>query len=310
MLSSSSRLAVFALAFGAVAAVVLSSCSLVLDANEPQCRADSDCAARGAPAARCVASYCVIDDLGTAGAGGGGGGGAGGAPILDPRWACLGTVKTPAASAATIHVRLPLLDFISRDPRAGITVRACKRLDVSCSNPIGAAAVTDADGVATIEIPAQPPFDGFYQVDGTNQVLPSLVFAQPLVTTEGTTLSAVLTFEPAKYRALVEAGGNVWNEARGHLFVQSRNCADAEADGVAYAIPKQEPDTIRVYLRDGVPDRNAPDTDATGIGGFILCGEGFHTVTGTLTASSSLVNERRVFVRPSSVTYTVMSPAP
>jgi eukaryotic-like serine/threonine-protein kinase len=305
-----------------VLAATAVGCSLVLDANEPQCKVDGDCANRGAPAARCVASLCVFDaNVGGAGgaagqggeagdSGAGGESGAAGSAPVDPKWACRGQLPTPVGETSTIHVLLPLQDFISQEPRAGVTVHVCGRLDVTCATPVSAPVVTDEKGVATLTIPAQPAFDGFFQLDATDTVAASLVFAQPLAVTEGQRLTPVNTFVLAQYRALVEAGGNVWNEARGQLFVESRNCDDEPAAGVTYSIPKLEADTVRVFLRDGAPDRNAPDTDATGIGGFILAGEGFHTVTGTLSVDGSLVNERRVFVRPGTFSYTVMSPLP
>lgn len=300
---------------------------MALDSSEPQCTTDGDCAKRGAPNATCVASLCVLGAPGGAGGAAGSGGeggntsggsagesagssGAGGTPALEPPWTCIGTFPVPVGTTPTIKVGLPLRDFITQEPRAGVTVHVCKRLDVTCGTPIGAAAVSGADGIAILEIPAQPAFDGFFQLDPTPTVAASLVFAQPLTVTDGATLSPVLTFVEAQYRALVEAGGNVWNDARGQLFVQARNCDGAAAEGVTYAIPKLEPDTVRVFLRDGAPDRNAPDTDATGIGGFILAGEGYHTVTGTLSKSGAVINERRVFVRPKTFTYTVMSPSP
>jgi hypothetical protein len=255
-------------------------CSLVLDADQPQCKVDADCVSRGAPTARCVASLCVLDadsagaggsggEAGTAGDGGAAGeAGSAGKPITDPKWSCLGQIPTPVGETATVHVQLPLEDFISQVPRPGVTVHVCGRLDPTCATPLSDPVITDDKGIATH------------------------------------------TFVLSQYRALVEAGGNVWNDARGHIFIESLDCADQPTAGVTYSIPKLEPDTVRVFLRDGVPDRNAPDTDATGIGGFILAGEGFHTVTGTLSVDGTQVNERRIFVRPATFSYTVMSPRP
>jgi hypothetical protein len=297
-------------------------CSLVLDADQPQCKVDADCVSRGAPTARCVASLCVLDadsagaggsggEAGTAGDGGAAGeAGSAGKPITDPKWSCLGQIPTPVGETATVHVQLPLEDFISQVPRPGVTVHVCGRLDPTCATPLSDPVLTDDKGIATLTIPAQPAFDGFFQLDATADVAAALVFAQPLAATEGQVLPPVHTFVLSQYRALVEAGGNVWNDARGHIFIESLDCADQLTAGVTYSIPKLEPDTVRVFLRDGVPDRNAPDTDATGIGGFILAGEGFHTVTGTLSVDGTQVNERRIFVRPATFSYTVMSPRP
>lgn len=290
----------------------------MLDAEKPQCSVDADCAKRGAEGARCVASLCVLDAAaGAGGAGGDAGGsgeggeaGAGGKPITDPKWTCIGQIPTPVGETATVHVQLPLVDFISTQPRPGVTVRVCGRLDVNCATPIGEPVVTDEKGIATLTVPAQPAFDGFFQLEPTPEVAAALVFAQPLAATEGQVLPAVHTFVLEQYRALVEAGGNVWNEARGHIFVEALDCTDQPSAGVTFDIEKVEADTVRVFLRDGAPDRNAPDTDATGIGGFILAGEGYHTVTGKLSGDGNLVNERRIFVRPATFSYTVMSPRP
>lgn len=318
MLPSLSRLAFAAF----LLTTSLGGCSLALDADEPQCKTDGDCAKRGAPEAVCVASLCVLPgaggaagatgNAGAAGSEAGGEAGGAGAP-LEPPWTCIGSIPPPVGTTPKVHVKLPLIDFISSTPRANVTIRVCGQLDPICdptaaSNP---SFVTGADGVATLEIDAQPNvFNGYFKIDATPEVAPSLVFAQPLTATEGATLSPVRTFVLGQYRALVEAGGSVWNDARGHIFVQARNCDGAPAEGVTYAIPKLETDTLRVFLREGAPDRNAPDTDATGIGGFIMAGTGFHTVTGTLSKTGTLVNERRVRVEAGTFTYTVMSPSP
>lgn len=320
MLPSLSRLAFAAF----VLTTSLGGCSLVLDADEPQCKVDADCTKRGSADAKCVASLCVLSTAaggaggaaGTAGDAGAGGtdavGGAAGA-ALEPPWTCIGNVPTPVGTTPKIKVKLPLVDFISGVPRPNVSVRVCGQLDPICDPTLATnpSFVSGADGVVPLEIDAQPTaFNGYFKIDGTPDVSPSLIFAQPLTVTDGATLSPVKTFVLAQYRALVEAGGNVWNDQRGHIFVQARNCDDQPAEGVTYAIPKLEADTVRVFLREGAPDRNAPDTDATGIGGFIMAGAGFHTVTGTLSKTGTVVNERRVRVEPGTFTYTVMSPSP
>ncbi len=325
MLPSLSRLAFAAF----LLTTSLGGCSLVLDADEPQCKVDADCTKRGSAEAKCVASLCVLSTA-AGGAGGAGGdgaagttgdagaggteaaGGSAGAP-LEPPWTCIGTVPTPVGTTPKAHVKLPLVDFITGAPRPNVSVRVCGQLDPQCdaTSATNPSFVSGPDGVVTLEIPAQPTaFNGYFRIDGTPEVAPSIIFAQPLTVTEGATLSPVKTFVLAQYRALVEAGGNVWNDARGHIFVQARNCDDQPAEGVTYAIPKLEADTVRVFLREGSPDRTALDTDATGIGGFIMAGEGFHVVTGTLSKTGTVVNERRVRVEPGTFTYTVMSPSP
>ena len=313
----------------------LGGCSLVLDAEEPQCKTDADCTKRGATKATCVASICVLatasagaggaaGTTGDAGAGGteaagqasaagnAGAAGVAGAP-LEPPWTCIGKMPTPVGTTPKIHVKLPLVDFISAVPRPGVPVRVCGLLDPICDPkaPTNPTFVTGADGIATIEIETQPSvFNGYFRIEGTPEVPPCLIFAQPLTVTEGATLSPVRTFVPAQYRALVEAGGSVWNETRGHIFVQARNCDGVAAEGVSYAIPKLEADTVRIFIAAGVPDRNATETDTTGVGGFIHAGVGFHTVRGTLSKSGTLVNERRIRVESGTFTYTVMSPSP
>lgn len=239
---------------------------------------------------------------GQAGAPGGQGG-----SVSDTAWSCVGSVSKPSSSSSTVTVRLPLLDLFTGQPRAGITVRTCSKLDVNCLSPLGEDAVTDSKGEATLTLLA-PNFEGVFQLVASADVAASKVYLHPTSLVDGVTLPAVRTIGAGALRAAVEAGGAIYDPSRGTLFVDARDCLGASAPGVTWTLPAKAPNTVTWYLRDGAPSKTATDTDASGLGGFLLVPPGAQTVSPS--HSGQALPERKVYAVADVVTYVFVSPTP
>lgn len=250
---------------------------------------------------------------GSAGAAAGQGGtsgssGSAGATLPAGPWACIGKVTTPPADSPRINVRLPLVDLVTGEPRPGVTVRVCGALDPICDAvPTNPTYITDAGGFANLEIGAQPkPFDGYFKIAEAPGVSAGLVFMHPKATTNETTLTPVRTISQLDLRAIVEAGGTVWNSARGHIFIAALDCENKPGTGVTWSLANPQ-DATRFFLSGGAPSTKAAATTTDGYGGWFLVSAGLHTLT--MSHDGQEMPERRVRVEPGTITYTVASPS-
>lgn len=104
----------------------------------------------------------------------------------DPRWACAGHVRYPAAPAATLDIERRFYhggadygDPLDYAPFEGLTVDVCPA-DGDCKTPSGTA-VTDTDGIARLTLPTEGDgFEGYLCVTGTDVVPLDLHMLPPI----------------------------------------------------------------------------------------------------------------------------------
>jgi hypothetical protein len=327
----------------------LSACSLLLDTSAQQCTTDGDCAARGGSFAKAVCSshVCVAPPTGEGGSGGagstGGTGGAGGSggdadTAADPVWGCLGKVVMGTPQTQSVNVTVPFFDLINMKPFLNVGIRACPKLDVTCSRPIGPVVAADSAGIATISVPAL--FDGYAQVvdlvgqdagdsDAGNpdasdlgdapsaesggssaRLIPSLLFFNPPLVKD-TQYRIVPLFGASDIQVLAAAEGNTWDQSQhGMLFTGMLDCSLKPAAGVTWDASIVDASSRRFYLINGLPDEAASATDSSGFGGLLNAPPGTITITATVRATGKRIGSATVLVRPGVASYTYLAPTP
>jgi hypothetical protein len=315
------------------------ACSLLLDTSIEQCTTDDDCANRGGrfEHATCLKSVCVARPLpNEGGINEGGGTGAGpdvalDVPPADPVWGCLGHVVIGTPQTPTVKVTIPFWDLIRAVPVTDVVVRACPKLDVTCSRPMTTFVAADALGVVTLEVAAL--FDGYGQVlsahsvdagddagddggddagddAGTSRWIPSLLFfnAPPLV--RDTTYIRVPLFTADDIKLLAQVQGNTWDPAFGIALAGMLDCSAKPAAGVTWQPSVIDPKSKRFFYINSFPDEAATSTDATGLGGLLNAPTGTLTLNASVLATGKHIGSATMVVRAGLASYTYLMPTP
>jgi hypothetical protein len=271
---------------GAVAFVVwLSGCSVVVDANRPQCAKDSDCTDRGAAFAGsvCRAGMCESNE----------------------QWSC--TAVLPA-DAPSYNLTMHLQDAIAMKPLpGGIQGKLCLKLDVPCENPVGHV-VADDGGVITTPIDAG--FDGYVELtDPNSKISPSLYFLTPPAQGGDVDLPVPLASPFVAAGIVRSAGGTTWLSDRGIVLLNAFDCAGKTAADISFSVGgTPAPDSFTFYLVGTLPTAMATATDDTGYAGLVNLPEGVTTISAQLGPSERTVSKISILVRPGYISYSSVTP--
>lgn len=290
----------------ALAAVLLLGCSDDAAPGEPAGLTTGNDGQAGASQAGSGGSAGGAGESSSAGQAGAPGGQGG--SVSDTAWSCVGFVPKPSSSSSTVTVKLPLRDFFTGQPRAGVTVRTCGPLDNVCANPTGPDAVTDGAGNATLTLLSKAAFSMSFRLIASEEVAASAVYPHPTSLVDGVTLPVVRTIGRAALQSTVEAGGAIYDASRGTVIVDARDCLGAPGSGVSWTATTQAPDTVSFYVRSGAPSRTATETDASGVGGWMLLPAGFPAIAPT--RGGQALPERKIYVGADMITYAFVSPTP
>lgn len=229
-----------------VLATSLAGCSLVVDADTPQCDADADCEARGAgfAGAVCERNLCVIAA------------GPGQAEQLEcaaPADNGLATVKYSFA------IRLPAGGSVAT---TSFRVRACAQLDVDCQEP--AAGPFDVAADTLYDFPLPHGFSGFFQI-ASDSTLPALYFVpEPIVADTLGWSPTVISKEVLAQ--LAAAAGVSLDPTAGVVIASVRDCDGGAIEGAT--VTASEGRAIRYYFVNDLPVLSALETSAQGAVGF------------------------------------------
>jgi hypothetical protein len=260
----------------------LAGCSVLVDANRHQCSTDADCSSRGAEFAGsvCKAGLCEGDS----------------------KFSCEAVMP---ADAPSYKLTMHLQDAVSAAPLPGIVAQLCRKLDLTCDNPILMTAADDTGGV-TMQIEAA--FDGYVQLTGS-KIAPSLYFLIP-PTSGDLDLPTVPLTSPFVAAGIVQtAGGTTWNKERGIVLLNAFDCQGKGAANITYSIGgTPDPDTFVFYLVNALPTTAVTVTDDTGYGGLVNVPAGVTTVSALLEPSGRKVSKISVLVRAGYVSYSSVTP--
>jgi len=262
----------------------LAGCSLIVDANRPQCSQDSDCTNRGPEFAGSVCSAGLCGP--------------------DPHWSC-GTL-TPSAVPAyklTMHLQDAVDSKISLP---GVRAQLCRKLDVDCANPIGATVTSDGDGWLGMQVEAG--FDGYVQLTDT-KIAPSLYFLTPPKSGDLELPMVPLASPPSARQIVVAASGKSWLPDRGIVLVNAFDCQNQTAGGITFSLAGTSDASAAIfYLVNNFPTTDGTATDATGYGGLVNVPAGVATIAATLGPGGRKVSTTTVLIRPGYVSYSSVTP--
>lgn len=297
-------------AFSLASLLSLGACSLLVPTELEVCTTKADCEAKGAAFAgsTCYRGSCVRAATTDAGAEASSDADDGAVP--SGPWGCVGHVVWPLDTTGETRVSRNRIVDVSEKPVPGITLQGCGKLDPDCNKPLGAGAVTDADGIFSLTLPRG--FDGFVRASAPTPLMPALVYGPPLyedadaVKIGGEPMHAVGEGDIAALLAIVD--GTV-DPSTGHLFVQHQDCEGRQAAGASLSISLKGPNTKGYYYAGGLPNTDALVTDGSGLGGYVNVPPGSVAVT-VRNALGQLFATRTVIVKAKTVTYLTMVPSP
>jgi hypothetical protein len=225
-------------------AATLAGCTLIVDADTPQCASNSDCAARGAAFADavCERGACVIPALGA-----------------EKDLTC----KAPSTNGlATVNYSFAIQLATSSAEATSFRVQACQQLDVDCEAPVAGPFQVPAGTLTAFPLPQG--FSGFFQITGEG-TLPALYFVpRPIVADTIGWSPTVISKEVLAQ--LASAAGTSLDPASGVVIASVRDCDGTPLEGAT--VTASEKQVLRYYIVNNLPVLSAMETSAQGSVGF------------------------------------------
>jgi hypothetical protein len=239
------------------------ACSLVVDADRSQCRSDADCIdfSTASEDSLCVDQVCAIP--------------------VDDRWECLDDEPPAPEGPGPFAVRMSFRDLFAMRTLSGVAVSVCSKLDVACSEPLSVA-TSDASGSASLSVSSG--FSGYVSLDSVD-IVPTRYFFSPPIRRDQEVPPLTLSSPTARNGILQQLDAS---PELGDVLVSVLDCQGLPVQGVTFSIAPAAAGTRQYYLVNGLPNRNADATDATGYGGFVNLASGTWSVSAVLANGRSL----------------------
>jgi hypothetical protein len=267
------------------AAIASGGCSLTVDADRPQCSTNQDCEQIGEAFAGsvCVTSFCQLRP--------------------DPNWSCLDEDPTSVSPpSGQVRLIIPMVDIVSAQPKPGVEVQLCERLDSECTMPL-VTAVSNPRG--EVDVLLRSGFNGYVRWQAPD-VYPTLYFfGTPLVRDS---ILPVDLISPQVFAGVnsMFAADNV--EGRVPVVVFVRNCAGAPASGIVVSVLEGDQATRAFYLADGLFPASQTETTEAGVSRVINVPLGAVTIRGEL-ADGREIGSASVLTRAGFATLANLGPA-
>lgn len=321
-------------------ASVVTACSLIASVDGEQCASDADCAARGATSAVCTNNVCTLASATTPGPGEGGvttadGSGSGtssssGAPSDaslqgDGPLDCVGGSNPyPIAKGPVTKIDLLFKDLLSDKPIKDIQLLVCASLtDPACTNPAKTVRADDAGHIKFDLDTSTKAFEGYFDIqpikaDGTlaDQTGgdPSVYIPSRLYYTNYPLFQDYsdywLLMRYSSVGLFAATFGQSYDKTQGSAFLISDDCYGTDTGGFSYIVDSLSANTHGFYLQNGTPSTTASQTDKDATGGFINIPTGARTFTMQKADTKKTVSTLTAYVRPNSIVYAKMRPAP
>jgi len=192
-------------------------------------------------------------------------------------------------------------DTVSQQPKVGVSVRTCRRLDVNCAKS-AADTSTDENGSVAVSVPGG--FDGYVRFE-SSEISPALYFFDPPVRADQRDLTVSVS-APETAAGLAALTGATPDATLGVLLVTVFDCFGKPADGVTIT-PGTVGDSAKMfYVRNGLPSTTAKVTDETGYAGVVNAAPG--TVTFSAANGDAAIGSVTVLVQSGTQTLAHISP--
>jgi hypothetical protein len=213
-------------------------------------------------------------------------------------WSCLPATFEPTPyfdgreSARRLVVSVQLLNLVTEEPIAGLSVRACALRDLECVTPVSELLSVSADGWA--DVPLYEGFQGYLEITGETVISNILVFAAPIENAEPFAEPFGIV-ERLALPTLTAGIGESQSPSLGLIALRALDCEQRDASGVRYGIDKAG---VPWYFVGGIPSGSATQTTDSSVGGFLNVPAGVTIVRATLTSSMrDIVGPTSVIVR-------------
>jgi hypothetical protein len=262
-----------------VALLSVSACSLVVDGDRVQCSTNADCTARGASftGSTCIDSVCVGE----------------------AKWACLGVPVKPQTAPGPFRVPFIVQHLVTQTRLEGVKVTLCRKLDVTCSDPLSEELFTDSEGQVTVSVTAGFEGYAYFQspstVDGLYFFNPGVFADLPPVTVQ-TGSAQVMTL-------LASQAGAMQAMDRGVILLSARDCLGAPAAGVIFSTEGSDAAAVPFYAKDGLPSNDAVRTDSAGYGGLLNAAAGSVTFTAKVESTGRTLGQATLLAKAGAITY-------
>lgn len=266
----------------------IGGCSVVVDADRPQCSKDADCVQRGAAFADsiCSAGICRANPNAA-------------------QWECpAGPSNMNPAYKLTLH----LTDAVLQKQLPGVTAQLCRKLDISCSSPSN---TTVSDATGTLSMQVEAGFDGYLTLSG-NMLVPELYAIAPPRTGDLEATTSLLS--PTAVSGLTQAAGGTWLMDHGLVLLDATDCAGGKLANVSFSVAggAKDSSTYVFYTVKSFPTMGAVGTDESGYGGVINLLPGVATISANLSAKGGgtrQVGNVSLNVRAGYISFSNVSPS-
>jgi hypothetical protein len=262
-----------------VALLSVSACSLVVDGDRVQCSTNADCTARGASftGSTCVDSVCVGE----------------------AKWACLGVPLKPPTAPGPFRAPFIVQHLVTQTRLGNVKVTLCRKLDVTCSEPLSEELLTDAEGQVTLSVTSG--FEGYAYFRGDN-IVDGLYFFNPGVSADLPPVTIQIG-NAQVMTLLASQAGAMQAIDRGVILLNARDCTGASAAGVTFSTMGSDAAAVPFYSKDGLPTGDAVQTDPAGYGGLLNAEPGSITFTAKVESMGRTLGQVTLLAKAGSITY-------
>jgi len=269
-----------------ILALLLSACSVMVDAGRSQCRTDLDCTTgpHALAAGSCLDGLCG----------------------LRTGWSCAdNAVPIPQSAAGMeVDIALPVVDLLARDPALPLSANVCHVLDVNCEAPTQTLTMA---GSGDLALRLESGFEGYLSIAGDG-IVPTLYFLNPPMQM-GERLPALTVMSPSSMESLARDMDVVPLLDRGLALLSVQDCDAGMSAGVELAAREADAQTTRFYGVDGLPTVNASVTSVDGSGGFMNAPPGLLTVDAHLPGGEAILASTSVLIRAGHISYGRLLPS-
>ncbi|HEU4407131.1 MAG TPA: hypothetical protein VFS43_17815 [Polyangiaceae bacterium] len=241
----------------AVAGAVLPNCIVApvyVGEEGPECKTDLDCEPRGTTAMACFDGVCMPKPV-------------------DPLWGCLDEPPLVPTSAV-VDLRLEVVGAVTRTPAVGALVRACSRLDPTCSAPLAPDTPVGVGGEVIIGVPEG--FNGYFEIRSPaaepDKYVPEMLYlpAREIVRRDGPVRRALL-FTAAETANLLQLVGGTFvvdQPPNALALATALDCQGNASPGISFELTTPDvasSQTVSFYTDDYyLPRTVATETSASG----------------------------------------------
>jgi hypothetical protein len=277
-------------------ALVLASCSVLIDVEGKQCASNDDCVALGAAFAGsvCERNICVKP---TDTAGGEAGGGSAMPP--DPLMCTASELSTePLVKFTFAPVYAP--DSTPTDAQP-FTIKACGQFDFECANPVFGPLEVNAGEPQDFEV--KPGFQGFFEIKNRD-TLDGLLFLGRPVNEDTLGWNVTMPTRQTVAGLALVTGENIDHDL-GLILSVARDCDGLPLEHVTFSSSKPG---LGYYFVMNLPNTELTETGPQGAAGFANVPIGTTILTGVHNPSGHALGPVSVRLKPNTVSFAEIWP--